>query len=508
MHYLCQLSVLPARCLALIQWVLAAEDVIARLIPPQLAASSAQSQDQSADHDQSSGPAHPALWAPLAQQRQPSTCPTPLPTCPTLPAPRHRDSSVQAPSVPCFTISSNVDDVGQLQAAALLGCSRPPPRFQAIDGSLHASRHSSALGSIKQLALRSAATDAQPPFAISAVGLHRQSMPTLQGNIVPLRGLVQGHNGSKRLYNSLSESSRRAASVQLDNRQAACRVCDITVHETESNSRTDDLHSVFQQHRRQHRQRQQQQQQQQQQPALTAPMTGIWTQTSRLARFVSFPVRVTRAYYSYVPLGQQLYLNPQSVTTSIQDPDQSLGSCVASDECSASAAAAAATVLAPATSPAAMHPASDEQFATSSISEAVTEVVDSVVLQRREQLGRLWMHRMPTYRARFQQIFFGAVGQALPMPLPALAYQASQFEAESGRQGRPIAPEIRVHRAEACAGNLLASHHLKDMLKVSFSLFCSDSCVMWITGSQLHKTCVAVVHTGGVCVIACRTSKL
>ena len=313
MHYLCQLSVLPARCLALIQWVLAAEDVIARLIPPQLAASSAQSQDQSADHDQASGPAHPALWAPLAQQRQAPTCPAPLPTCPcpTLSAPRHRDGSVQAPSVPFFTISSNVDDVGQLQAAALLGCSSPPPRFQAIDGSLHASRHSSALGSIKQLAQRSAATDAQPPFAISAVGLHRQSMPTLHGNVVPLQDLVQGHKGSKRLYNSLSKSSRRAASVQLDNRQAACSVCDITVHETESNSSTGDLHGVFQQHRRrQHRQRQQQQ------PALTAPMTGIWTQTSQLARLVSFPVRVTRAYYSYVPLRQQAYCSRDSCAPS------------------------------------------------------------------------------------------------------------------------------------------------------------------------------------------------
>ena len=353
-------------------------------------------------------------------------------------------------------MSLSLDDVGQMQEAAPFGCPSLPPRFKTADGSLCA-RQGSALGSSKQLAQLSATAVRKPPSTFSAVGFDRHSMPTLHSNIVPLQGLGRGHNGSKRLYNSLSDNSRRAASAQLDSQKAACSVCNITAQGHGSGSSTGLLHGDSQQH-------QQQQQQQQQHAAPSAPSTGLWTQTSRLARLVSFPVRVTRAYYSYVPLGQQLYLNPQSVTTSIQDLGQSL----ASNGYLPSAAAAAEAASPPSTLPAAILSASKQQPATASVSDGVSEVVDSVVLQRREQLGRLWMHRMPTYRARFQQILFGALGEALPLALPTHGPQASRFHGDSGRQGRPIAPHIRVRRAEACAGSLLASHHLTDMLKVSF----------------------------------------
>ena len=466
------LSFFPAWCLALILSVLAVEDVIARLIPPQLAASSAQSADQVADHDQASGPAHPALWAPLAQQQQqqPAPCPTPPPTSPNVSAPGHPDGAVQEPSVPFCTMSCSLDDVVQLQATALFGCPSLPARFRAVDGSLRASRRSSTHGPPKQLAQLSGIKNVQPSTTILAGGSHRQSMPTLYSNIVPLQGLVRGHSGSKRLYNSLSDNSRHGASVQHDSRQAACSVYDITAQGYGSGSSTDDLHSDFQQQQQQQRWQQQQQQQRQQQAAPNAPSTGLWTQTSRLARLVSFPVRVTRAYYSYVPLGQQLYLNPQSVSTSIQDPHRPLGTPRIATGNSSSSAAGATAESAPASFPAAISPSSEEQPATALIPDAVSDMVDSVVLQRREQLGRLWMHRMPTYRARFQQIFFGALGQPLPVPLPSLAHQAPQPDGDSSRLGRPIAPQIHVRLAEACAGSLLASHHFKDMLKVSFSL--------------------------------------
>ena len=461
---------MSAWCLALILRVLAAEDVIARLIPPQLAASSAQSADQTADHDHASGPAHPALWAPLAQQQQPSTCPTPPPTSPTLTIPSHQDGAVQQPSVPFCTMSSSLDVVVQLPATSPFSCPSLPARFRTVAGSLHASRRSSTLGTSKQLAQLSATANVQPPSTIQAVGSHRQSMPTMHSNIVPLRGLLRGQNGSKHLYNSLSDKSLRGASVQLDGQQAECSVCDITAQGYGSGSSTGDLHSAH--HHHHHHHHHQQQQQQQQQAAPNMPGTGLWTQTSRLARLVSFPVRVTRAYYSYVPLGQQLYLNPQSVTTSIRNPHRSLSTPRVGIGDFSSSAARATAESAAAAFPAAITPVAQQQPATALISDAVSDMVDSVVLQRREQLGRLWMHRMPTYRARFQQIFFGALGQALPVPLPSLASQAPQAEGDSCRQGRPIAPQIHVRRAEACAGSLLASYHLEDMLQVSLSAAC------------------------------------
>lgn len=457
------------------QWIvfLAAEDVIARLIPPQVATATAEAAGQVAEHEQVSSPAHPALWAPLAQPLQPPFRPSPHPAPPNLLAPSHQDGAAEEPLAPFCTTSSSLGDVGQLQAAAPVGRPSLPPRFRGAHGAWHAHRYNSTPGGSKQLAQQtklSAVGNVQLPPLVSAVGSDRQSTPTLRSNIVPLRGLARGHNGSKRMYNSLFDNSRFAASVQHDSRQAACSPCKSTAQDFDSSG--GDMEGSEKQNRWQ----QQQQQQQEQQNAPTTPGTGLWMQSSRLARLVSFPVRVTRAYHSYVPLGQQLYLNPQSVTAFMQNPHQSLGNHATSTGFSSSTpdTAAAATETASATSavPAAVavSPASrvaaSEQPAAASVSDAVTDVVDSVVRQRREQLGRLWMHRMPTYRARFQQILFTALGQAVP----ALVPQAPPAKAQSGRQSRPIAPEIHVRQAQACAGHLLASHHLKDMLQVRFAL--------------------------------------
>ena len=133
------------------------------------------------------------------------------------------------------------------------------------------------------------------------------------------------------------------------------------------------------------------------------PGRGIWNRTAQLARLVSFPVRATRAYYSYVPLGQQLYLNPQTVATSLDPLAQA-----ASPQPLAGATAVElacenpATTIVPSEAP---HQATKSPSATAvGRAPAVVDNTDSVVQQRREQLGRLWMHRMPTYRARFQQI--------------------------------------------------------------------------------------------------------
>ena len=437
---------MPPCCLALHNLtccVSAAEDVIARLIPPRLAACA-----QSADHlaDQASGPAHPALWAPLAQQ--PPSCLTPSPSPPALSAATDQDCFVEDPSLSFCPISSGLGDMGQLQAEALSNCPSLPSTFNGINDDMW------QLGQHSNL---SAATNAHVPSTIPAVGSYRRRMPMMHSNIVPLQSLVWRSKGSKRMYNSFFDSSRRAAPL----RRAASSTCNHRdQQELATGSGSGDIDSNIQQ-------------QQQQQDGPNVPGTRLWTRTARLARMVSFPVRVTRAYYSYVPLGQQLYLNPQSVTTSMQSPHQAMGVHVGSNGTTSSAVASAAEgASAPAVPGATMHAdsrvAQQQQPTAASVSDAVTDMLDSIVLQRREQLGRLWMHRMPTYRARFQQIFFSALGQALPLPLPSLHSPDEGQEAShcSSSQHKPIAPEIHVRRAEACAGSLLASHHLKDMLKV------------------------------------------
>ncbi|KAL0028002.1 hypothetical protein WJX79_009904 [Trebouxia sp. C0005] len=105
-----------------------------------------------------------------------------------------------------------------------------------------------------------------------------------------------------------------------------------------------------------------------------------------------------------------------------------------------------------------------DNFSSSSEAEkaaAVVEVMDSVVQQRREQLGRLWMHRMPTYRARFHQIFYAA----LSLPLPHLAPAVDGASEDNVLVlSRPIAPEVHIVKADTSA-SLLSPHHLKDLLQ-------------------------------------------
>ena len=193
--------------------------------------------------------------------------------------------------------------------------------------------------------------------------------------------------------------------------------------------------------------------------------TGIWTRTAQLARLVSFPVRATRAYYSYVPFGQQLYLNPQAVATTLEAPAHSRRAVAAS---ATAGSAAMATVATPAEPAAAVLAAATTDHLQNSNGEAdaapaaLSDLLDVVVQQRREQLGRLWMHRMPTYRARFQQILFAALG----LPLPDSS-QTTSSQAEAVTLSKPIAPVIHVIKAETSC-KALTSQHLKGILQVTF----------------------------------------
>ncbi|KAA6417845.1 MAG: lipase class 3 family [Trebouxia sp. A1-2] len=198
--------------------------------------------------------------------------------------------------------------------------------------------------------------------------------------------------------------------------------------------------------------------------AAVSPQLGIWNRTAQLARLVSFPVRATRAYYSYVPLGQQLYLNPQTVATSLH-PDAPAAD--PSSHPNLPPLPADEGVLSPGAS---AHSVPDNRLdegigqpddSPLEKAAAVVEVMDSVVQQRREQLGRLWMHRMPTYRARFHQIFYAA----LSLPLPHLAPAVDGASEDNVLVlSRPIAPEVHIVKADTSA-SLLSPHHLKDLLQ-------------------------------------------
>ncbi len=284
--------------------------------------------------------------------------------------------------------------------------------------------------------------------------------PRAFNNIVPLQASAQRSSGSKLLYNNIVSSSSTvtvSSASSTDRSQpsnTACTNSDQPVVETDSNTTVPT--SV-------------QPPQQQQFPA-NMPGRGIWNRTAQLARLVSFPVRATRAYYSYVPLGQQLYLNPQMVATSL-DPDAPAAD--PSSHPNLPPLPADEGALSP-SAPADSMPDNRLDGRTAQPDEsplekaaAVVEVIDSVVQQRREQLGRLWMHRMPTYRARFHQIFYAA----LSLPLPHLAPAANHTSRQEGLEhnvtvlSRPIAPEVHVVKADTCA-SLLKPHHLKDLLQV------------------------------------------
>lgn len=175
---------------------------------------------------------------------------------------------------------------------------------------------------------------------------------------------------------------------------------------------------------------------------------GFWRRTVQLARLVSFPLRMSRAYYSYVPVGQQLYLEPQAITSMLQPPSP------LPDTSTDHAAPTAGD--------------NSEHSAASSSSSSL----DVVVQRRKELLGRLWMHRMPTYRARMQQILYAALDLTVPEasllwdPLiqPPPASKATGAAAQSG--GRHVAPQVEVLRAEIPACALLGSSHLLQAFKV------------------------------------------
>lgn len=456
--------------------MVAAEDVITRLLPPQ-PATSAQSADQSAD--QAAGPAHPALWASLADSSSSSA--------------EVGAAMVSPPSSPssCSSSSSEEDSLGPFPAGA--PCSSPclPPRFR--QSSRTQPRSQLQKKSRGRLVLSTTTAAVSPQLsAVTSVS----PFPKAFNNIVPLQASAQGSSGSKLLYNNIVPSSSTvtvSSASSTDRSQlssSACTNSDRPVIETDSNTTVSS--SV-------------QPPQQQQFPA-NVPGRGIWNRTAQLARLVSFPVRATRAYYSYVPLGQQLYLHPQMVATSL-DPDAPAADPILhpnlpplpADEGALSPGAPADSELDHRLNGRIGQP--DDSLLEKAA--AVVEVIDSVVQQRREQLGRLWMHRMPTYRARFHQIFYAA----LSLPLPHLPPAADGASRQEGSQddvvvlSRPIAPEVHVVKADTCA-SLLKPHHLKDLLQVNLCICpCLCTCILSVSCSVFvlltavapTKTCVVNV---------------
>lgn len=311
-------------------------------------------------------------------------------------------------------------------------------------------------------------------------------LPHVFNNIVSLHAPAQHSAGSKLVYSNEVPSTESGASSTDRSSQPtniACTKSDQPALDTDSNAAVPN--SL-------------QQQQQQQQPPFPAnvPGRGIWTRTAQLARLVSFPVRATRAYYSYVPLGQQLYLNPQMVATSLNpdieaaapssDPDNP--TLVEAPTCATAPAPGASAIALPLTG------ADEGNDALADKTAVAAEVVDSVVQQRREQLGRLWMHRMPTYRARFHQILYAALSQPLPQPHPTQDQPAQHSTPPHVvLLSRPIAPEVHVVKAETCAG-WLSSHHLKDMLQVGSCLLCLSSPHVCLLAELSGLSCCMLQH--------------
>ena len=187
---------------------------------------------------------------------------------------------------------------------------------------------------------------------------------------------------------------------------------------------------------------------------------GFWRCTVQLARLVSFPLRMSRAYNSYVPVGQQLYLEPQAISSTLRPPPPQPDA----------ASTSAETLIQQARE--LTHVAGEHSAASSSSSSSSSNNIDVVVQRRKELLGRLWMHRMPIYRARMQQILYGALGLAIPEasllwePLiqPAPAGKAMPAAVQSA--GSHVAPQVEVLRAEIAACALLGSNHFKQAFKV------------------------------------------
>eukprot|EP00891_Asterochloris_glomerata_P007897 jgi/Astpho2/7897/fgenesh1_pg.00118_%23_12_t len=123
------------------------------------------------------------------------------------------------------------------------------------------------------------------------------------------------------------------------------------------------------------------------------------------ARTAQAAVRlVSRPQGTYVHLGQRLYLNPADVSRSLRSP---------ADGPPAGAAARWGKQ-------------------------------DPIVQQRKEALGSLWMHRMPTYRARIQQI----CAAALQLPV---SVQPFRSEGQAGRavtHSSDVAPGFQLQYAE------------------------------------------------------------
>lgn len=441
-----------------------AEDVVTRLLPSQQmpalnkAAASEGEPTAAAPADQMFSH-HPALWESLASPADPSP-------------------HSQHPPVNVLPTEQHSPATSQPGAMQLLEASR--------SSSMHARPHavSSTRSAVPTQSQAENSRQRQQhlpqPAAPSSASLNR-SMPGAMNNILPWRRKEhyaelmsrgrnhahgrpadqEGHcNNIGRMESVLSQTCKGNSLTTSGNRHSSGSNSS-TVSSSGSASQpvlsspTDSTHNA----------------EDQSQPGAASTdeaAPGFWSRTAKLAHLVSFPIRMSRAYYSYVPVGRQLYLQPSGLTSTLH-----------------AAAAGTAEVPAQAQSPVAAN--METKLGSSTINadgnSSSSSKQDAVVQRRKELLGRLWMHRMPTYRARIQQILYAALGQDIPEasmgwdpvihPIPASAQTHSPVQLAR----RPVAPKLEVMRAETSTCALLGSNHFKEVLKVaacplaSYSLF-------------------------------------
>lgn len=458
------------------------EDVITRLLPSAAAQAVSEAANVAAvpvAATQAAGPAQPALWATLARQSassspsSPSTSsssssspssvlpPSPwdLPDIADVTSSSFSSQSIWKASLAAASpggkssssSSSSFDDDGMTDATQTVQSpKRPvlPPRFRPsvrFATSNRSKQYSQGRWQQPARQLQHNYLEQSAPTPVLA------AKPVASNNIVPLQARALGSFDGKPtslLTTSLVRLPGDSSDRIAQQTNTAC-----TTNAKQAQHALEDLHSSPASI-----------QQQAQWRSNLNSGTGIWTRTAQLARLVSFPVRATRAYYSYVPFGQQLYLNPQAVATSLEPPSHSRPAAAAAASTTTGSAAMAASAS-PAEPAAAVSAATTADHLQNSKGEAdaapaaLGDLLDVVVQQRREQLGRLWMHRMPTYRARFQQILFAALG----LPLPDSSQKTSS-QAEAVTLSKPIAPVIHVIKAETSC-KALTSQHLKGILQ-------------------------------------------
>lgn len=116
---------------------------------------------------------------------------------------------------------------------------------------------------------------------------------------------------------------------------------------------------------------------------------------------------------------------------------------------------------------------------------------DPIVQQRKEALGSLWMHRMPTYRARIQQICAAAL--QLPVSAQPFRWVLQLFHIDSSSCMTHAKSEklcnvmCCIQEASGCAGLLVRPpRHMSHLCK----------CIDTFWPASLHRQLAGCMTTG------------